>query len=86
VYGIVQQSHGFLWAYSEPELGTSFTVYLRLVGAAVEATPAPRPAAPLPGAEITVLLVEDDSPVRALVRAASRSPTASGNLIPTFER
>jgi two-component system, cell cycle sensor histidine kinase and response regulator CckA len=67
VYGIVKQSGGFIWVYSEPGYGTTFKIYLPLVGApAGEHHRPPRPAAPLPGAR-TVLLVEDEETVRKLV-------------------
>jgi two-component system cell cycle sensor histidine kinase/response regulator CckA len=74
VYGIVRQSGGFLWVYSKPGLGTSFKIYLPAVEAAAGIEPKREPAAP---AEVaapfsahghTVLLVEDDDGVRALVR------------------
>jgi len=69
VYGIVKQSGGCVWAYSEPSHGTAFKVYLPRVDEPV--TPvAPRVAAPnfYRGTEC-VLLVEDDSAVRTLARA-----------------
>jgi CheY-like chemotaxis protein len=66
VYGIVKQSDGFIWCYSEPGRGTTFKIYLPRAGARV--TPAPpvqRPAEPRGGDE-TVLVVEDEDVVRAL--------------------
>jgi signal transduction histidine kinase len=62
-YGIVKQSGGHIAAYSEPGVGTTMRVYLPCVQQAVE----PRSAKPdsLPRGSETILLVEDDPPVRA---------------------
>jgi two-component system cell cycle sensor histidine kinase/response regulator CckA len=68
VYGIVKQSGGYIWVYSEPGRGTSFKIYLPRVQAPAEALVVPEPAAlPAVGNE-TILLVEDEESVRALVR------------------
>ncbi|MGH9861833.1 MAG: PAS domain S-box protein [Candidatus Acidiferrales bacterium] len=72
VYGIVKQSGGYIWVYSEVAQGTTFKVYLPRVEEAVEAPVLPEPlgvAAPLNGADHTVLLVEDEELLRKLVRA-----------------
>jgi PAS domain S-box-containing protein len=64
VYGIVKQSGGSIWVYSELQHGTTFKVYLP----AVEEAPTARgrePSMALRGSE-TVLLVEDDDAVRQL--------------------
>jgi len=67
VFGIVQQSGGGIWVYSEPGQGTTFKVYLPRVDAELEsARPSTVPAA-LRGNE-TVLLVEDEDQVRAVAR------------------
>ena len=69
VYGIVKQSGGYVWIYSEPGLGSTIKVYLPEVSAAaaftsaVENTGTPRVAAR--GSE-TILLVEDEDAVRSL--------------------
>ena len=68
VYGIVKQSNGFIWVYSELEQGASFKVYLpRHVGtsetAEVESRQNMKPAR---GSE-TILLVEDESAIRRLL-------------------
>jgi PAS domain S-box-containing protein len=68
VYGIVQQSGGFVWVYSEPGKGTAFKVYLPRAGAAVIAgAPLPRNEVPLRGTE-SILLVEDEEAVRSATR------------------
>jgi signal transduction histidine kinase len=67
VYGIVKQSDGWIWVYSEPGHGTTFKVYLpQVTEAAAPAVPSPVPPVSVRGAE-TLLLVEDEEPVRHLV-------------------
>ena len=66
VYGIVKQSGGFIWVYSEPGLGSTFKIYLPLVEDAAESVPGSE-ARELPfGGSETILLVEDEEAVRAL--------------------
>jgi PAS domain S-box-containing protein len=68
IYGIVKQSGGYIWPYSEPGLGTTFKIYLP----STEDTPAieaePRPEKILAPKHATVLVVEDDPLVRAIAR------------------
>ncbi|HEY3205028.1 MAG TPA: response regulator [Thermoanaerobaculia bacterium] len=65
VYGIVQQSGGHIWVYSEPGRGTTFKVYLPRVEGTVETAESPPPAVPVRATE-TILLVEDDEALRRL--------------------
>ncbi len=69
VYGIVKQSGGFLWVYSEPGRGTIFKVFLPRASADVTrkaaAEPRPEPVARGTG---TILLVENEEAVRSFIR------------------
>jgi two-component system, cell cycle sensor histidine kinase and response regulator CckA len=68
VYGIVKQSGGHLWVYSEVGRGTTFKVYLpRVDEGAREYGQAPGPVEGLQGTE-TILLAEDDELVRNMTR------------------
>jgi signal transduction histidine kinase/ActR/RegA family two-component response regulator len=67
VYGIVKQSGGNIWVYSEPGQGTTFKIYLPRVEEAVEAVEAAATVVAPPRGSETVLLVEDDEEVRSLV-------------------
>jgi two-component system cell cycle sensor histidine kinase/response regulator CckA len=67
VYGIVKQSGGDVWVYSEVGVGTTFKVYLPRVDEAVPLARAQGPSRPLGGSE-TVLLVEDEAALRELLR------------------
>jgi len=68
VYGIVKQSGGYIWVYSEPGRGATFEMYFPRVARAVEAeADTPHLAADLRGGE-TVLVVEDQPMLRRLVQ------------------
>ncbi len=72
VFGIVKQSGGSIWLYSEPGKGTTFKLYFPRVRAAAEQLPVPRPeTSGLRGTE-TILLVEDEDPVRLVMRTILR--------------
>ncbi len=68
VYGIVKQSGGHVWVYSEPGTGSVFKVHLPEVRAANAVAPA-ADLPPVRGGTETVLVVEDDGAVRAVAVA-----------------
>jgi two-component system cell cycle sensor histidine kinase/response regulator CckA len=69
VYGIVRQSGGFVWPYSEPGRGTAFKAYFPLVAEEADRAAGPqRPEPALAAGARTILLAEDDPAVRGIVR------------------
>jgi PAS domain S-box-containing protein len=68
VYGIVKQSGGNIWVYSEPGIGTTFKIYLPRVAEPAEKYKHVAAAHHLPTATETVLLVEDAEMVRDLAK------------------
>ena len=69
VYGIVKQSGGSIFVYSEPDHGTTFKIFLPRTEPAADPTSVPRSApAVLAGSE-TILLVEDQAEVRLVTRS-----------------
>ena len=67
VYGIVKQSGGYVWVYSELGHGTTIKLYLPRVDAPAEPQAPPRETATLTGTE-TILLAEDDEILRPLTK------------------
>ena len=70
VYGVVKQSGGYVWVYSEPGRGTSFKIYLPRVeeSAAPASRDGNRVTGTLERGSETILLVEDEKGVRELAR------------------
>jgi len=69
VYGIVKQSKGNIWVYSEPEKGTTFKIYLpRLEKVAESSKKVKATAESLTGSE-TIMVVEDNETVRDMARS-----------------
>ncbi len=68
VYGVVKQSGGYIWLYSEPDKGTTFKIYFPQVEDAVEVPRKDRSAAESPQGSETILLAEDERQVRDVAR------------------
>jgi CheY-like chemotaxis protein len=67
VYGIVKQSSGSIWAYSEPGRGSTFRIYLPCVDDPVPVAGPVRPSSEQAKGSETILVVEDEEAVRSLV-------------------
>ncbi|MEW5916610.1 MAG: PAS domain S-box protein, partial [Gemmatimonadota bacterium] len=66
VYGIVKQSGGFIWVYSEPGKGTTFRLYFPVVDQPPMRVDKPAQSTEVVGGTETVLIVEDSAIVRSL--------------------
>jgi len=73
VYGIVKQSGGYIWVYSEPKLGTSFKIYLPRVDEPVENHRTKELASATTGGTETLLVVEDQEDLRKLAASYLKS-------------
>ncbi|HMI91081.1 MAG TPA: ATP-binding protein, partial [Polyangiales bacterium] len=73
VYGIVQQSHGHIWVYSEIGLGTTFKVYLPRNDAQPEEEAKRAASVSVRPRSQTVLVVEDNDAVRVMLVRILRS-------------
>jgi PAS domain S-box-containing protein len=71
VYGIVKQSGGFIWVYSEPNLGTTFKLYFPLVATSPGEADQRGPF-PTARDNETVLVAEDEAMVRAIMARTLR--------------
>ena len=72
-YGIVKQSNGYIWVYSEPGRGTTFKVYLPRFEEEAETNTREKVRTAAPKGNETVLLVEDDEAVRELTEMVLKS-------------
>jgi CheY-like chemotaxis protein len=70
-YGIVKQTGGFIWAYSEAGLGTTFKLYFPLVADDAEVPEAPD-APPSAGPHEVILIAEDEAMVRDIMARTLR--------------
>jgi CheY-like chemotaxis protein len=68
VYGIVKQSGGNIWVYSEVGKGTTFKIYLPVVESKAESIKVTAKHSELPQGSENILLVEDEAMVRTLAR------------------
>lgn len=68
VYGIVKQSGGYIWVYSELNVGTLFKVYLPCVDESVQPIKLKDPEVPAIQANETILLAEDSEALREMAR------------------
>jgi PAS domain S-box-containing protein len=71
VYGIVKQSEGYVWVYSEPGRGTTVKIYLPVVGA-MATDRGRQDSAPMALGGEVILVVEDEPSVRAILSRALR--------------
>ena len=67
VYGIVKQSGGYIWVYSEPDKGTTFKCYFPRVDDAILKQESKQEKSLMQGGRETILLVEDEFIVRNLI-------------------
>jgi len=66
IYGIIKQHNGYINVYSEVDIGTTFKIYLPLIGEKIK--PDKWAEAPVTGGTETVLVAEDDEAVRSSLK------------------
>jgi signal transduction histidine kinase/ActR/RegA family two-component response regulator len=67
VYGVVHQSGGHIWVYSEPGLGTTFKIYFPTASGATAGEGEHQAMSEVPRGTETILVAEDDDAVRVVV-------------------
>jgi two-component system cell cycle sensor histidine kinase/response regulator CckA len=67
VYGIVKQSEGHIWVYTEPGRGTTFKMYFPRREESAEPVPQSTPETEPGGGVETILVVEDDESLRKMI-------------------
>ncbi len=72
VYGIIRQSGGHIWVYSEPELGTVFKIYFPVSEESLEELVEAASPRELPEGSETVLVVDDSESLRPVVKRILR--------------
>ena len=78
VYGIVKQSGGSIWVYSEVGIGTTFKIYLPCVDPVLEIAPLNDKSGKVARGSETILIVEDE---KALLDVTRRSLEAAGYVV-----
>jgi len=67
VYGIVKQHEGYINVYSEPDIGTTFRIYLPVISSEALAEEPAQEQETIPKGTETILLAEDDESARGLI-------------------
>jgi two-component system cell cycle sensor histidine kinase/response regulator CckA len=73
VYGIVKQSGGWIWLYSEENQGTTVKIYLPRIASKIADREVKQGRLTFPRGSATILLVEDSEPLRSLARESLES-------------